>query len=300
LKQEGETPRILLLDDASTDGSAELAQRIAGDRLVLHRNEKALGIPGNWNRCAALVETEFFCLAHQDDVYAPSYSARMLDALQKDPSAAFAHSMAHGLDKEGSPLASLIEKRKAAYFLKNKNQEGPAALALLFGGNWINCPSMTFRTSAFRDLGGFDSRYHFVSDWEFSLRVLLGGGRIRAVAETLLSYRRHEGQATREAIQGFDRYREELRLLREVEEKARDLEVDLPPGFKAVRNNLLFDTYQDLVLGQKAAARAKLRFGCQELPGFRWDVLALGTRFLAPLGRLGGNILGFGLGIYLR
>ncbi len=296
-KGGGVEVQILLVDDASTDGSVELAKEIAGDRITVHRNFEPLGIPQNWNRCASLVQTEFFCLAHQDDVYAPTYALRMLEALVEDPEAVFAHCRAEALDEEGRVLPSPIERRKASYFSQEDKTQGQAALALLFEGNWINCPSMLFRTEAFRKLGDFDSRFGFVADWEYSFRVLLSGGRMRAVPQCLIQYRRHSGQATRGAIEALGRYREELALLDEVEAKAGTLGLGaaLPQGRKAVRNNLLFDVYQDLLEGRGGEARTKLRFGLEEIPGFGKDPLALGTRLLAPLGRVGGKVLGLGL-----
>ena len=302
LGQEGVRSRLLLVDDASTDASVEIARKVAGDRLEVYRNPEPLGIPANWNRCASLVESEFFCLAHQDDVYHPRYGERLLGALRRDPEAVFAHCRAQAVDEEGRSLSSRIEERKASYFHRAGKGEGPQALALLFGGNWINCPSMLFRTEAFRRLGGFDERFAFVPDWEFSFRALLGGRRVKAIPEALVQYRRHGNQATRGAIEDLARYREELLLLDEVEAKAheRGLGKVLPRGRKAVRNNLLFDVYQDLREGQPALAKAKLRFGCEEIPGFGRDLLALGTRALAPLGRPGARMLGLGLALLLR
>ncbi len=301
LEQEGPLPKILLVDDASTDGSVQIAKEIGGERIQVFRHEGTLGIPENWNRCAALVDTEFFCLAHQDDLYRPSFGRRMVEALRASPEACFAHCQAQSVDAEGRPLHSLIDRRKAVFF-REEEDEGTAALAFLFSGNWITCPSIVFRTEAFRRWGSFDARYHFVPDWEYSFRVLLGGGRIKAVPEILLSYRRHEEQATREAISDFERYREELALLNKVREQATLLGLgeSLPEKPAAVRNNLLFDAYQDLLQGRRREALEKLRFAAKELPGCRWDVLVLGTRLLAPLGRLGGKTLSLGLQLFLR
>ena len=48
LRQDEQDFDLLLVDDASTDDSVAVAQRVAGDRLRIHRNPVRLGISGNW------------------------------------------------------------------------------------------------------------------------------------------------------------------------------------------------------------------------------------------------------------
>lgn len=51
LEQTYKNIEIVVVDDASTDSTAAIVESIKDDRIHLYRNEKNLGMAGNWNRC---------------------------------------------------------------------------------------------------------------------------------------------------------------------------------------------------------------------------------------------------------
>ncbi|VAW52942.1 hypothetical protein MNBD_GAMMA05-1883 [hydrothermal vent metagenome] len=61
---------ILIMDDASTDGSAEII-RSYGDKITHIRNENNLGQFGNVNKGIEKTKGEFVCVYHADDIYKP-------------------------------------------------------------------------------------------------------------------------------------------------------------------------------------------------------------------------------------
>lgn len=73
---------LLLVDDASSDGTpALLADYAARDRRVrVVRNERNLGLVGNWNRSIELARAPWIKFAFQDDLLAADNLARMLAA----------------------------------------------------------------------------------------------------------------------------------------------------------------------------------------------------------------------------
>ncbi|MEZ5966292.1 MAG: glycosyltransferase [Planctomycetota bacterium] len=250
--------RLLLLDDASSDASVSVARAVAGDALAVVRNDEALGIPGNWNRAADLVGTEFFCLAHQDDVYAPEFGAAMLEALRCAPDAAAAHCPARAIDDEGRVLHSLPERYKARFWRSLPPAEPPeSGFRRLFGGNYVNCASLVYRRAAFVAVGRFDADFRFAPDWEWLLRAHAKGWRLAAVPHALVSYRRHPRQATQQAARSLRRYREEHAILQSARAVGEGI---LPQGGRsnAMRDNLLYDAFADLEAGELGAARDKL------------------------------------------
>ena len=137
-------------------------------------------------------------------------------------------------------------------------------------------------------------------DWQRYFELLLAGYEFVAIPRTLISYRRHRGNASRIAVETLDRYREELRVLAWASEQGRasGLLAQHSAASLAVRNNLLYDAYRDLENGQPAAARSKIEFGKEEIPGFRADLLTRGVSLCARLGRLGVWMLRAGLFTY--
>src|SRR5262245_36289058 len=71
--------RLRVCDDGPDPGARQLVE--TGDARVRYlRNDRNLGMAGNWNRCLAAAETELVNLLHADDELLPSYIDRMRDA----------------------------------------------------------------------------------------------------------------------------------------------------------------------------------------------------------------------------
>ncbi len=62
---------LIVVDDASTDGTEAVVRSFSDGRVTFVAGPERLGIAGNWNRCLALATAPYVCLFHQDDVMAP-------------------------------------------------------------------------------------------------------------------------------------------------------------------------------------------------------------------------------------
>lgn len=72
---------VTVVDDGSTDGTADIVRSFEGVRYV--RNERNLGCSGNWNRCLDLAKADFVCLLHSDDLLAPYWHERLQEDIRK-------------------------------------------------------------------------------------------------------------------------------------------------------------------------------------------------------------------------
>lgn len=296
LAQSRQDFEVLLVDDASTDGSVELARAVAGERLRIVTNGSPLGIGANWNRCAELVRTPFFCLAHQDDVYRPEYLATLLRALEPRPSALAAHCRATTLDAAGRESISATERFKDRFWARAGGLSDSGLYASLLDGNWVIAPSALFRTEVFQRLGGFEARLRFVLDWELWLRALRGGATLVGVAERLLAYRRHDASATKAEERSLNRYREEHDVGAAAHRAGIACGLLAPHARRgvAMRNDVLRDAYFDLRAGDRAAAAAKLAFVQEHATEVARDPLFRAFRALSNAGALGRWILSAG------
>ncbi|MBK8100026.1 MAG: glycosyltransferase [Planctomycetes bacterium] len=288
---------IVLVDDASTDDSVALARRHGGDDITVLVNDRALGMAANWNRCAELVRTEFFCLAHMDDVYRPGYLATMEDVLATRPEAAFVHCRAAVLDEHDREVASPIEEYKDRFWKKYDLPPTRGSFAWLWEGNYVICPSVLYKTATFRELGAFDTSLSFAPDWDFWLRTLLCGHTIAGVPERLIAYRRHPRSTTRTQAQNGNRYLEELTVSQRAAEQAaaRGWMPSPPPPSPAVRRNVLVDAFADLDHHAPAAAAAKIALLRAHAPTLARHVSVLGFRCLSHLGGPGRACLRAGM-----
>lgn len=284
---------LLLVDDASRDDSVAVARAVCGDRIRIVENREPLGLGGNWNRAAELVETPAFCLAHVDDVYRPDYLCRMLGALEADPAAAFVHCRAHALDESGAVVDSPVERFKDGFWSACADPEPRTQFHLLRAGNFVMCPSIVYRTDLFRAVGPFDPALRATLDWQRNARTVLAGHPIAAVAEPLLGYRRHLQSVTAANLRTLARYREEAALLHWMDREGRArgwLEGAARPS-RALRNNLLYDVFVDLRGGLLDSARLRLAFARDEHPDLTWDLAARFVAACAGCGAVGRFVL---------
>jgi GT2 family glycosyltransferase len=280
---------LVLVDDASTDDSVAVATAAGGSRLLVERHAQRLGLAANFAHAASLVRTPFFCIAHQDDVYEPGYLARMVAALAADPALALAHCSATAIDAKGNPIAAAAERFKRRLARHAADASAPELFRLLLRGNFICCPSVLFRRDAFAAVGGFDTRLSFALDWDLWLRCTRAGRRIGTVLEPLVRYRRHLGNATREATHSLRRFEEELAVLQRARDEgcAAGLLAAATPIGKALRNNLVNEAFEDLLAGSKAGFAAKMAFLDAQTPDLRRDPFVVALRVLAKGGRAG-------------
>ncbi len=113
LAQSRPVDEIVLSDDASTDGSVGLAERLVDEHraehgdapaFVLLRNDAALGVTGNFEQALAVASGDVVALADQDDVWRTDRIAVALAALRARPEAELVASDARLVGADGEDL----------------------------------------------------------------------------------------------------------------------------------------------------------------------------------------------------
>ncbi|MEY9877484.1 glycosyltransferase involved in cell wall biosynthesis [Streptacidiphilus sp. MAP12-33] len=84
---------IVVVDNASTDGSHQVALRHAAEdpRVRVERNDTVLDKPDNWRRTVATARAPYLVLLFSDDWLAPQAVQRLYSALDGRPDIAFAY-----------------------------------------------------------------------------------------------------------------------------------------------------------------------------------------------------------------
>jgi GT2 family glycosyltransferase len=293
LDQTSPARAIACVDDASTDDSRSVIASFAPRGVLLVTNERTLGLAGNWNRAIAEVQTPYFVLAHQDDVYEHRYLSTMLDLIERHPRAFMAHCKTVSINERGDLFDSPAARYKEILWPSADPYEHAIAeeLPRLAHGNFIICPSVMFRTSAVREIGPFDAQLEFVTDWEYWIRGLRAGYTIVGTHARLMSFRRHPATTTKSLERSFKRYREEAAMQEKIREAANATRISLKSEEGPVAKIILSEFASLLQAGERARAAELLAFADTEVPGFRKSMASRTMKTTMPLGRIGGRIL---------
>jgi glycosyltransferase involved in cell wall biosynthesis len=205
---------LILLDDASPDGTFEIARRYGSDpRIHLDRNEQNLGPVANWNHVVATARGRYVKVLCSDDLLYPSCLERQVDALEAAPRAGLVASRRDIIDEDGEVV---LPARGLAGL--SGRVVGPKALRRMIeiGTTPLGEPSMVlFRAEALSDAGPFRPRYGTLIDVDMYARVLRRWDCV-ALDETLGAFRitggswsdrshRHQGRNLRKLLRDLER-----------------------------------------------------------------------------------------------
>jgi len=77
--------KVIVSDNASTDGTAEIVGRFAASdpRLAIFRHPRNIGGEANFNHCIQLGDGDYTAIFHADDVYSPTMIEEQVSSLEK-------------------------------------------------------------------------------------------------------------------------------------------------------------------------------------------------------------------------
>ncbi|MDB5499302.1 MAG: hypothetical protein JWP28_3333 [Phenylobacterium sp.] len=206
----------ILVSTSTPSPFIERAAAEAGAELRVNP-EPSGGIAADWNFGLAQAQTRYATLAHQDDTYAPDFTARCLALFAREPQGALCFTGYQEIDDEGAAKSSKISKAKhlieRATIGRREVLRGRRLLAFLSFGNPLPCSSVTFdrtRLPAFR----FSSDYRSNLDWEAWWRLAQAGETFLHVPERLVGRRHNALTATSTLIADGTRRVEDLQMFR--------------------------------------------------------------------------------------
>ena len=198
LRQTHPVAEIVLSDDASTDGTVELAERAIAERratdaatpaLVVLRNPVALGVTANFEQAIGATSGDLIALSDQDDVWHPDRVARGVAAFEARPGVDLVAAEARLVDDGGRPLgASLFETLGVDAGVRDRLAAAP--FEELLKRNVVTGATAMFTRRLARRAAPFPSGW--VHDEWLAVVASVGGG-LAVVPEAVIDYRQHGG-----------------------------------------------------------------------------------------------------------
>lgn len=150
---------IIVVDDASTDETAEVCRALRGVRYV--RAERNQGVAGARNLGLLASTCEFVNFLDDDDVRLPGTLDEQAEVLESTPDAGLVYGQAHMGDQDCAPTGS---------FYPEHCLRGDVFWELL-ERNFMPCGSVLFRKSCFGRVGLLDRNVAGIDDWDMWVRI---------------------------------------------------------------------------------------------------------------------------------
>lgn len=206
----GDDVEVIVVDNASTDDSLALLERLAtelrelsGPGLTTLRNDTNLGFAGGVNRGIEHARARgawAIALFNNDAVAAPGWLAALTAVLRERPDVSLV--TGRFLMADGATVDSTGDFVSEWGIPYPRDRDRPAEPARPSGEVFgVSGGASLYRTALFDDIGTFDERYFaYLEDVDLSFRARLAGHRARYCAEAI-AY--HDQGSTSRTMPGF-------------------------------------------------------------------------------------------------
>ncbi|MEI9978134.1 MAG: glycosyltransferase family A protein [Edaphobacter sp.] len=189
ISQTFEDWQILLVDDGSTDNTAEVVapflDRLGSKIRFIKQNNR--GVSAARNTAIQASTAEFLALLDADDLWLPCRLSESLKILAERPQAGLAYSLLTHIDSEGR-LGETFEGNR-------RNAQGRIAPYIYMRKVELPTPTITLRRRCLDEVGIFDETMRATEDRDLWLRIALRY-EVAFVPKVLTYYRATPNSAT--------------------------------------------------------------------------------------------------------
>jgi glycosyltransferase involved in cell wall biosynthesis len=167
ISQTFEDWQILLVDDGSTDNTAEVVAPFL-DRLgskIKYIKQANRGLPAARNTAIRTSTAEFLALLDADDMWLPCRLAESVKVLRERPQAGLVYGLITGIDHKNQPGITWLGNLGDA--------DGYIAQQIYMRKVELPCPTITFRRTCVDEVGLFDETMRATEDRDLWLRIAL-------------------------------------------------------------------------------------------------------------------------------
>lgn len=182
--------QVIVVDDGSTDDSCIVVATVScASRIQLVRRQNG-GQSAARNTGLAHVTADVVAFLDQDDVWSPDHLAVLMKRLEDDPTAAWAYSDFDEIDGDG-----LLVLR--GFHRQHHLRHPKTSMAEMLGADLMVLPSASIvRTTALRDVGGFDESLCGYEDDDLFIRLFRNHSLPSYTSRSTVQFRIHANSSS--------------------------------------------------------------------------------------------------------
>jgi glycosyltransferase involved in cell wall biosynthesis len=274
LTQRDVALRVLIIDDASTDGSAKVASEIAAqnDLMEFRGHTANRGAVATFNEGLDWAAADYTLIISADDVLTPGALARAVGVMEAQPEIGFTYGQQILVQKDGLlPEIPLISSDRAATVLAGGAFFEQVSVS---GHNPVSAPSAVVRTTVQKQLGGYRSELPFTHDMEMWLRF--AAHRPVAILDAYQVFKRCHGhnlsiQFTHRALVGIrERKAAFVVAFRNYGDRLPAIDLLRRRAWQSLAQEAFWAGSKLFDMGDEAGCRQCLEFALETYPELRW------------------------------
>ena len=180
---------LLILENCSTDGTAEWLHTLKDERVTIYPAERPLSIEENWGRIVSIPRNEYMTMIGHDDVLDHNYLEVMYGLIEKYPDASLYQTHFRYIDAKGRLIKKckpMVERQSAGEFLEG----------LLQNRININGTGFMLRSKDYNATGGIGGYPNLLfADFELWISAAKKG-YLATAGEECFSFRLHQSMTT--------------------------------------------------------------------------------------------------------
>ncbi|MBV9853413.1 MAG: glycosyltransferase [Streptosporangiaceae bacterium] len=257
LDQRGVRVDVIVIDDASTDGSDQIVRRLGARDVRIRTTCHAVnqGHIATYNEGLAQAIGDYSVLLSADDLLTPGCLARATSLMEEYPSVGLTYG--HAIEFADGDLPAARTSAKSWIVWQGHDWIMQRCKA---GGNALKSPEAVLRTSVLRQIGGYRADLPHAADFELWMRAAAVSDVGYVAGADQAYYRSHAHNMHQSAFSMLDDYSQRLACF--------DVALSERPGLlkgpgsmrdtahRALARNALSDAIRDT--GHRALARSSL------------------------------------------
>lgn len=188
LSQLREHDEVVVVDDASRDGTVAAIRELADDRIRLEKNRRNLGVLASFERAIRAATGEVLFLSDQDDVWLPEKVTSVLSAFRRHPDVTMISTDVDIVDGDGQLLSAGFPRVRFG-----DETRGRKLLRNLYKNRYLGC-TLAFRASVVSHILPFPPDIPMHDMWIGMVNDIVG--RTHFLDQRLVRYRRHDSNTT--------------------------------------------------------------------------------------------------------